>query len=162
LYVKRQADKGTPVTTPGFPTVPTNLDSILPKAVIPKEIWPYYGTNNIQFRIQDIQNTQQVDKTQDLDLFASTSPDKTRVPRLILPPSPNTQLPPQFDKVVTVHESDGDVYTGVAIKNGDAYDFSEVTGSIWAGVILTGNNDADGWHNVDYDTSSNVCRIIIY
>ena len=59
---------------------------------------------------------------------------------------------PQFDNVVTVRESDGDVYTGVAIKNGDVYDFSEITGSIWAGVILTGNNDADGWQNVDYDT----------
>jgi hypothetical protein len=151
LYAKRQADKGTPVTTPGFPTVPTNLDSILPKAVIPKEIWPYYGTNNIDFRIQDIQSTSQVDRTQDLDLFASTSPDKSPVPAPKVP-SPNTQLPPQFDTVVTVPESKADVYTGITLKNCDVYDISEVTGSIWAGVALTGNNDADGWQNVDYDT----------
>jgi len=151
LYAKRQADKGTPVTTPGFPTVPTNLDSILPKAVIPKEIWSYYGTNNIEFRIQDIQNTSQVDKTSDLDLFASSSPDKSPVPLPILPPAPNMQLPPDFDRIVTVHESDGDVYTGVDIKNGDIYDISQVIGNIWAGVALTGSNDADGWQNVDYD-----------
>ena len=150
LYTKRQAEKGTPVTTDGFPKLPSNLDPLL-KVVIPKEIWPYYGTNNIEFRIQDIQNTLQIDTSKDADLFADTSPEKSEIPSPQLPSSPNTSLPPQIDIMVRAREKDKDVNTGITLRNGDIYEFSEVSGSIRAGVALTGWNGPDGWDNVGYN-----------
>ena len=41
----------------------------------------------------------------------------------------------------------------ILLRNGDVYEISEITGTIWAGVKLTGRNGPDGWANrVDYDT----------
>jgi hypothetical protein len=152
LYSKRQADSGDPVTTPGFPTIPNNIDS-MPKAVIPKEVWQYYqqSENPVDFRIVDIQNTSQVDTTKDLDLFADNSPDKSKVPPPVLAPIPDIQKNPDFDSKITVNEGDTYVFTGVYLKDGDIFEFSEISGSIWAGVLATGRNGPDGWNNVDYD-----------
>jgi hypothetical protein len=152
LYAKRKAAKGTPVTTKDFPKVPTNLDGSLLKVVIPKEIWPHYKTNNIDFRIEDIQNTKDIDKTKDADLFSNNAPEKSPVPVPIVLPIIDTNRAPDIDAIKTINENNSDVYTGINLKSGDIYEFSEIKGTIWAGVALTGRNGPDGWiDRVDYD-----------
>lgn len=120
--------------------------------IIPKEILRSVNQNGVQFRVSDIQNTETIDTSKDADLFTDTAPEKSEVPDPIVPPMQNTQLSPQIDIKVTVHESDKNVNTGIILQSGDVYEFSEISGSIWAGVALTGKNGPDGWNNIDYDT----------
>ena len=61
-------------------------------------------------------------------------------------------LPPQIYTMVRVRERDSDVNTGIILQYGDIYEFSDISGSIWSGVKLTGRNTPDGWNNIDYDT----------
>ena len=124
----------------------------LSKVTIPKEVLQSANQNGIKFRIVDIQNTPSIDTNTDADLFTDSAPEKSNVPAPILPPYPNTALAPKADRVVKVSEAWGDVYTGIILDHGDVYEFSEISGSIWSGVIATGRNGPNGWNNVDYDT----------
>ena len=154
LYAKRQADKGSPVTTDGFPTVPSNIQGFS-KAVIPKEVWQYYqkGNTPIDFRIIDIQNSIQADTNNDLDLFTDAAPEKSMVPSPVLVPSPDLTRKQDIDFTITVDESDGDGGFGVYLRDGDVFEFSEIGGTIWTVVLLAGRNGPDGWTDrVEYDT----------
>lgn len=51
---------------------------------------------------------------------------------------------------VTVKESDSMVRTGITVQKGDTLIFT-ASGSIWAGVWLTGTNGPNGWNNIDND-----------
>lgn len=153
LYSKRRADSGKPVTTEGFPFLSDGMaQEGLSKVTIPKEVLRSANENGIKFRIIDIQNTTSVDTNADADLFTDAAPEKSIIPNLILPPFPNTELPPKIERMVEVRESYGDVYTGIVLDHGDVFEFSEISGSIWSGVLATGWNDPNGWNNVDYDT----------
>lgn len=153
LYAKRRATSGNPVRTPGFPSVPSNIE-MLPRAVVPKEVWAYYqkGDEPVDFRKNDIQNTPEVDTDIDIDLFSDSAPEKSKVPLPILVPMPDLSQKPSIDFRVIVSEDRTDVFTGVYLRDGDVYEFSEISGSIWAGVIGTGNNGPNGWDGIEYDT----------
>lgn len=98
-----------------------------------------------------------------------------RVPGLLLPfmlavlacppgnPAPDIKPPPEppadkpceertviVNTSVTVPESSPEVNTGVDVSAGDCLTLVS-SGSIWAGVLLTGNNGPNGWTNVDHD-----------
>ncbi|HYG80204.1 MAG TPA: hypothetical protein VD861_07450 [Pyrinomonadaceae bacterium] len=58
-----------------------------------------------------------------------------------------------IDQTITVPENvRGDVSTGITVLPGDRIQFQS-TGSIWAGVWLTGQNGPDGWEAVNNDNS---------
>lgn len=61
-----------------------------------------------------------------------------------LPGGPTERL--VIDQNVIVKESDSNVDTVIDIMQGDRILFS-ASGSIWAGVALTGTNGPDGWGN---------------
>ncbi len=155
LYAKRRAAAGNPVRTKGFPTIPYYIDR-LPKAIIPKEIWPLYQgltpDQPVEFRKIDIQNTLEVDTSKDIDLFSDTDPEKSKVPLPTLVSMPDVSRTPDVDKRLIIEESRGDAFTGVYLRDGDVYEFSEISGSIWAGVLGAGNNGPDGWDRIEYDT----------
>src|SRR4051794_23571056 len=71
------------------------------------------------------------------------------VPGIVFPP---TQIPPtaklQLTKTVTVREADYDVPTGITLTPGDWVSIG-ASGSIWAGVWLTGENGPQGWETTD-------------
>ena len=60
-----------------------------------------------------------------------------------LPPGPPTEKL-VIDQNVIVKESDSNVDTVIDIMQGDRILFS-ASGTIWAGVVLTGTNGPDGW-----------------
>ena len=162
LYAKRRADSGNPITTQYFPTIPGNISEGLPKAIIPKEVIQSVGQKEIEFQVINIQNTNTIDTTKDADLFTDTAPEKSQTPVPILEykgvdkkihKMANTQLPPQIDKMIIAKESDGDVDMGITLEYGDAYEFSDISGSIYAGVVGTiGRNGPDGWiDRIEYD-----------
>jgi hypothetical protein len=152
LHAQRRARAGTPVTAPGFPELPDL--QLWPRVTVPKDVvqaaqhpdpgWP------MVVPVAAIQGTAtpQVDADGANLFLAGGTPAKSPVPAPILPP-PSSNL--RFDQTITVHESDGDVYTGVTLRNGE--DFAvQAAGSIWAGVPLTGSNGPQGWTNIEYDT----------
>ena len=121
LHARKRANSGIPVTIPNFPQAPANIAA-----------WPITPDQDGH------------------DLFAGDNSTNKPVepPTPILPP-----ISPQllYDKWITVKESDGDVYTGITLKNGDVYEF-EAKGSVYTGVFGAGGNGPNGWKNIDYDT----------
>ena len=60
------------------------------------------------------------------------------------PSSANAATTTVVDKWINVREADALVDANVEVQNGDEVDIS-ASGSIWAGVWLTGGNGPDGW-----------------
>lgn len=144
LHAKRQADKGTPVNTPGFPQLPN--PALWPNALVPNSV---IASRDVTLPRNAIQNRSPL--VQDADganLFldpVSKSPE----PAPVLPPA-STNV--KFDARVTVREADADVFAGIIVRNGDTLTIDEVTGQIWAGVALTGTNGPKGWEDrVEHD-----------
>lgn len=57
----------------------------------------------------------------------------------------NETVPP-----ITVREADFDVDSGIEVRPLDRLTLN-ATGSIWAGVVFTGQNGPNGWNNIDPD-----------
>jgi hypothetical protein len=71
------------------------------------------------------------------------------------PPDPPPQMPPIVSTdthVIVVNESDREVDTSVGVQDLDQVSFS-VSGTIWAGVALSGRNGPDGWTDVTTDSN---------
>jgi hypothetical protein len=64
--------------------------------------------------------------------------------------SPNISMEMVFENSTQVREADYDVDTGAEVRTLDRIVLS-ASGSIWAGVWLTGQNGPRGWTNIDLD-----------
>jgi hypothetical protein len=144
LHANRQADKGTPVTTPGFPKLPN--PALWPNASVPNGVIASAAVTLPRNAIQN--RSPLVQDAEGANLFldpVAKSPEPTPIP-----PPASTNV--KFDARVTVREADGDVFAGVIVRNGDTLTIDEVTGQIWAGVALTGTNGPRGWEDrVEHD-----------
>ena len=148
LYAKRRLEAGSPVTTDNFPTIPSQFDS-WPISSVPSAIVQAARNNEITLPVNVIQNNPDPQISCDrADLFLENEPpSKSLEPAPIIP---TLQLQALFDKWITVKESDGDVYTGVVLKNGDEFEF-EANGSIRPGGFTVATNGPDGVNDVAYD-----------
>ncbi|MGA7179734.1 MAG: DUF3892 domain-containing protein [Thiobacillaceae bacterium] len=146
LHAKRRADAGNPVTTAGFPTLPSNTLGWLTPAVPPNVLAKAQTVPpGLALPVEAIQGTPTPTVySYGAELFDSEEPPlKPDVPAPTLPPEPVTLA---IDKTITVNQSDGDVDTGIVLNDGDEYEIS-ATGSIWAADYLHGNNGPNGWEN---------------
>ncbi len=152
LHTKRCADAGTPVTTPGFPAVPSNIgfwpEPTVPQPAINAAQLDPSDPSYFPLPISEIQGT----PTPRVDLNGAPlfdvqdAPQKSPIPPPVLPPRQTNLL---YDKIVSVRERDKDVNTGIVLQNGDEYELV-ATGKIESGVILS-DNGPNGWNNIVYD-----------
>jgi hypothetical protein len=149
LHAKRRRDRGEPVTTPGFPEIPVGPS--WPRAAVPAPILEAAQRGEIALPLGAVQRGSPLQVgPEGADLFL----DDPVVPR---PPVPDPVLPPRtsqpliHDLWFTVDEGDTDVATSLVLRFGDEYQF-EAEGSIWAGVVLTGESGPNGWEDkIEYD-----------
>jgi hypothetical protein len=134
LHERRAAGAGTPVATPGFPVAPTDVSSwaapVVPQLVLE--------------RLPEVRRVVLGDRplpSGDVDAFGPlVDSRKPPVPRVSVPPVG----PLLGEFTYDVPESARDVFTGIMLQWGDAYEI-EATGEIWAGVAFTGRNGPAGW-----------------
>jgi hypothetical protein len=134
LHDKRRRDAGHPVTTPGFPTAPTDF------AAWPGAVVPQFVLANLPDVCRAVTGSAIAPHT-DIDLF-STDVNQTRsvVPPPSLPPVPTTLI---YDTEIIVRESDRDVSAGIALRHGDDYELT-ATGTIHA-FAAAGQSGPAGW-----------------
>jgi hypothetical protein len=149
LHVKRQAEQGAPVTTPGFPSLPD--PSSWPNAIVPNNVIDTVKQYQISLPLNAIQNNRLVQDSTGANLFLDPVPRSPEPPPVL--PSAPTQSQVRFDSWITVPESQLEVDTGVTIRNGDIYSIVQATGEIWSGVWVPNiNNGPNGWEDtVQYD-----------
>ncbi len=145
---KNRQNQGSPVTTPGFPTLPD--PSQWPGAAVPSAVIDAAVSGQITLPLQAIQGRWPLQMGSDgADLFlGDPPPGKPLVPDPIAPVIDGQLV---FDRTFQIPESAGDFDTGFIIRDGDQF-LLEASGQIWAGVWLTGNNGPEGWNEVTYDT----------
>ena len=144
LHAKRRADAGNPVTTPGFPALPSNI-IFWPVPAVPADVVGAAENGSIILPVGAIQGTPTPTiYSYGAELFDTDSPpQKPDVPAAMLPSVPTRMV---IDRTITVQQSDGDVFSGIVLNDGDDYEIA-ATGSIWAGDLLHGNNGPNGWEN---------------
>ncbi|HYK34324.1 hypothetical protein [Alloacidobacterium sp.] len=150
LHAKRRSDAGNPVTTAGFPALPSNI-LFWPVPAVPANVVQSMQAGQLTLPITAIQDTATPTVfSYGAELFSTeNSPQKPDVPAPVFPSTPARMV---IDRTVTVHQSDGDVNTGIVLNNGDDYEIF-AAGSIWAGDVLHGNNGPDGWNDVQWDST---------
>ncbi|HEU5321583.1 MAG TPA: DUF2934 domain-containing protein [Methylomirabilota bacterium] len=158
LHVRRQAERGTPVTTPGFPRLPD--PALWPNASVPSSVIAAVqagGSGAPVLPLGAIQSGRLVQDGQGANLFLDPVP-RSPEPAPILPPvgtilKEKTVVVPESGGDVAVREVDGDPSTAIIVRNGESVAIDAVSGDIWAGVFLTGRNGPNGWDDrIEYDT----------
>ncbi|MBX3306228.1 MAG: LamG domain-containing protein [Nitrospira sp.] len=144
LYEKRRRDAGTPVETDRFPIAPASAQF----AEWPAPTIPGYVVNRLDHVRQAVQvlppTPSLVPDAEQIDLFSTrvvTAPSPPLHPVL---PTPTTNFLREVQ--VTVGVNDGDVDTGIVLKDNDEFEIS-AEGQI-RGTLFSGLSGPDGWDQV--------------
>jgi hypothetical protein len=141
LAAKQAADAGQPMTTPSFPFANTPL----PSPSLPGSVFDHSANNPDPVTVP-VFDGQTLTRG---PLFPATQTGNAS-----RPPDPPPQVPAIVSTdvhVATVSESDRDIDTGIGLRAFDQVSFS-ASGTIWAGVPLSGRNGPDGWSDVTTDS----------
>lgn len=136
LHAKRRADRGDPVTTPGFPVPPAGA---WPDVLVPADA--VNCLPDVALALGAPANSA------DIDPFAVTAPTARPTAAPLAVPAVDGHV--MVDHVtVQIRDTDGDVATGVVLESGDEFEVT-ASGTITAPEFLARPSDANGWYVVD-------------
>jgi hypothetical protein len=153
-WVSRERDRrGDPIATARFPR-PPDLRDMPPAKILPAVLARLNDGRLTSWPLSAL-------AAPDGNLFSADAPRKPRAPRIRAADHKTAlgRTDPAWGgqgvdgglrgiQTVTVHESDRDVDTKIDVPPGAHLSF-RADGSIWAGVIATGENGPNGWDKVE-------------